>query len=266
MEYLLFAVALGGYLVVALGRVPGGSARPRWVGQICDFALWIGVLAHVVGLALAVNRTGRLPVTTPGASLASLSAVVAIGNLALRRLPRGGPLEGLVAALSVAMLGLGLILPNDVGPPVASSGVWFPIHAAMIFLGLGGFALSFGASVLFLVVRRRLKLKRLDGLGRLPSLDALDILNTRLIVLGFLALTAGIGAGGLWAASLGEHTDALGPTVYITLLLWGWYAVAIVLRVVGGWRGRLAAHFSLVGFTGLLVGLGATLLWTRGWH
>lgn len=266
MEVLLFAVALGGYLVVALGRVPGGSPRPRWVERVCDGALWLAVFAHLGGLGLLVARTGRPPVTTPGASLASLSAVIALGNIGLRRLPRGGPLEGLVASLSVALLGLGLILPNDVGPPTATSGLWFPLHAAMIFLGLGGFALSFGASVLFLLVRRRLKLKRLDGLARLPSLDALDQLNTRLIVLGFLALTAGIGAGGLWAASLGEHTEALGPTVYITLMLWGWYAAAILLRVVGGWRGRLAAHFSLVGFTGLLVGLGATLLWTRGWH
>lgn len=263
MEILFLSIALGAYLLVALLRVSGTATRGQTIARV---ALVVAVLAHTTGLGLLSLRTGRPPVTTAGGSLVSLSLLVAFGNLLLRRMPRGEPLEGLVAALSVALLGLGLILPNEVGATERAAGFWFPLHAAMIFLGLGGFALSFGASVLFLVVRRRLKLKRLEGLNRLPSLDALDRVNTQLILFGFLALTAGIGAGGLWAASLGDREMALGPTVYITLTLWGWYAVAVVLRVVGGWRGRLAAHFSLVGFTGLLVGLGATLLWTRGWH
>ena len=44
------------------------------------------------------------------------------------------------------------------------------------------------------------------------------------------------------------------------------YAAAISVRVVGGWRGRMAALFSVVGFVGLIIGLGAIGVVFRGWH
>ncbi|MCB9765296.1 MAG: cytochrome c biogenesis protein CcsA [Alphaproteobacteria bacterium] len=266
MEHLLFALALAGYLAVALSRVPGFERRPGWVEPAGRVALWGGVATHLAGLVWMSVSSDQLPVYTPGASMVLLSGTIGLVTLAVQRMPRAEALSGLLAALVVVLLGLGLILPNPIRATSEGIGsLWFPIHAAMIFLGLAGFALAFGVSLLYLTVRGRLKQKRLAGLQRLPALDSLDALNTRFIVFGFLALTVGIAAGGLWAASL-EGDAAMGPTVYATLVLWGWYAAAVGVRVVGGWRGRLAAHFSVVGFVGLLLGLGAIGVAFQGWH
>ncbi|MCB9745234.1 MAG: cytochrome c biogenesis protein CcsA [Alphaproteobacteria bacterium] len=266
MEHLLFLLAVLAFLLVAVSRMPGAERGPAWLNGVGTVALWVGAAAQLGGLVTMALRTQHLPVYTPGASMASLGLAVAIAALVLQRLPQGGTISGLLAALCVVLLGLGLLLPNDLVTAGASVGsLWFPIHAASIFLGLAGFALAFGVSLLYLRVRAQLKSKRLAGLERLPSLDELDGLNTRFVVAGFLALTLGIAAGGLWATAEGR-TGALGPTVYATLVMWGWYAAAISVRVVGGWRGRMAALFSVVGFVGLIIGLGAIGVVFRGWH
>lgn len=266
MEYLFFSASLLAYVLVALDRVALGDRRPEWLSRGASAGLVFGVGFHLLGLARLSLRLGQLPFHTPGASLILLAVIVAAGSLVLR----GRQLEslsGLLAGLGAVLLGLGMVLPNPIEPMALSTpSLWFPIHAVSIFLGMSSFALAFAISALYLVVRRRLKQKRLDALRRLPSLDQLDGLNTRFIALGFLALTVGIAAGGLWAASAHEHTADLGPALYASVVLWGWYAAAILVRVVGGWRGRTAAHFSVVGFVGLVVGIATILLISKGWH
>ena len=267
MQPLLFTVALFAYLVVASARLPGLWSPPSWLGSVGRVALWVGAITHIVGIGLLAMHQGGPPVLAAGGTLVTLAAFLGAANVLMQRQPYGEALSGVLGALSAAMLGLGMLLPQgSERAPEALASLWFPIHAAMILLGLLGFALAFGVSALYLVVSGRLKAKRLGDLGRLPSIDALDALNTRFIVLGFLALTFGIAAGGLWATSIPDRAPRLGPTVYVTVVLWGWYAAAVMVRVVGGWRGRLAAHFSLVGFLGLLVSLGSIVAISRGWH
>lgn len=267
MEPTLFALALLAYLAVAALRLPGLVPSGPRAERAAELGLWFAPAAHLLGVVALGWRLQTLPLSAAGPWLLSLSAMLGVANLALRRQPRAEVLAGVVAALCATLLGLGLLLPGEVAlAPSGLGSVWFPVHAAMIFLGLLGFALAFGVSGLYLVVRHRLKRKQLSDLGRLPSIDALDQLNTRFVLLGFLALTVGIAAGGLWAASRATPPGSLGPTVAISLVMWGWYAAAVLVRVVGGWRGQLAAHFSLVGFVGVLVGLGAIALSRPGWH
>ena len=175
-------------------------------------------------------------------------------------------LSGVLVSLASVLVGTSMLLPPQTpseASPLAS--VWFPIHAIAVFVGLASFACAFGVSCVFLVVRQRLKRKDFSDLGRLPSLEGLDQLNTRFVVAGFLSLTLGIAAGGGWAASMGGGSG-LGPTVAVTLVLWAWYALAVLVRVVGRWRGRLAAAFSVGGFVGMVVSLGAVMTLLRGWH
>ena len=267
MEPLLLTLALLAYLLVAVLRLPGVVEASTRTTRVGDVAMWAAPLLHMVGLTLLALRLQTLPILSAGQSLLSLACILGVANVLLRKQPRAEVLAGVLSALCVTLVGLGLILPNQVSKaPEGLSSLWFPLHAAMILLGLGGFALAFGVSALYLVVRDRLKRKRLADLGRLPSIDALDRLNTRFILLGFLALTFGIATGGLWAVSRPQATAPLGATVYASLVLWGWYAAAVLVRVVGGWRGPLAAHFSVVGFLGLVVGLGAIVLSASGWH
>ena len=249
-----------GYLVAGAGSLWSSEHKS---GRVMVSVAGGAVLLHLSGLVLWSLRVGHLPLTGSADTFASLALLVGVGGLYARRLPRMALLEGLLTPMAAVLLALGLILP--VGDVLREpEGAWLVVHIAGMVMGVAGFALSFGASVAWFQVRRRLKSKRLEGLGRLPSMDQLDRLNTRFTLFGFAALTVGISGGGVWA-----HFDGfpdLDPTIITTRLLWGWYALAIQLRVVSGWRGRLAAMFSIVGF-GIMLSCYLVIQVTyQGWH
>ncbi len=253
-------LALLGYLGSGAGSLwtsdRAGGRAIVWLG-------WGAVALHLSGLIVWGLRIDALPLTGSGDSFASLALLVGAGSLYARRLPRMELLEGVLKPVAAVLLALGLVLPTETAASDVE-GLWLVVHIGGMVLGVAGLALSFGASVVWLRVRARLKSKRLAGLSRLPSLDQLDRLNTRFTLLGFAALTVGISAGGVWA-----HFDgfpSLDPTIVITLLLWAWYAVAIQLRVVSGWRGRLAAVFSVVGFAVMLLCYVLIQITYQGWH
>jgi len=240
--------------------------REAWAGlrRLLGPALWIGYAAHLAGLGATAVSGGLAVLGSPAGSLAFISALVAAGFLWTRRNPRAEAVGGFVVPLAIVLLALSLFLPGE-SAATGDGGLWFPVHLTMMLVGLGGFALAFGVSLLYLLVRWRLKNKKLTGLSRLPSLETLDRLNTRFVVLGFAALTVGIAVGGIWAASLAERPP-MGPTIYGSLVIWVWYAAAIQVRVVGGWRGRLAAGFSVMGFVGLVSSLIGVFIAVSGWH
>jgi ABC-type uncharacterized transport system permease subunit len=143
---------------------------------------------------------------------------------------------------------------------------YFSVHFALVFLGLGGFALSFALSALFLFQRRRLKQKDLKNIGELPSLDTLDGLNFQTQCLGFVALTAGIAMGVFLVSQTDGNRGVDDITVWGTCAVWIWYAAGLHARVVLGWRGRTAAIFGVVGFGGLGLVLTVATVVLGGWH
>jgi len=253
------------FLVVALLLYFARGAAPwleRHQGRLlAPWVLWSGIGAHAVGILGEVALEGLG--STLHLALAGLSLLLMLGNLYLQRWPRMEALEGVLLPLSGVLLGLSLIAPGQVtgGAPLTW---WLPVHIGFTILGFGGLALTFSLSVLYLWVRRRLKNKKLVGIGRLPSLMALDDLNQRCMVLGFVSLTAGMASGVLWAAlgdaGMGATADV---TVYATVALWLWYAVGLHLRLIAGYRGQTAAWFGVVGFGGVsLIMTSATLIFS----
>jgi len=104
-------------------------------------------------------------------------------------------------------------------------------------------------ALLYLYEVRRLK--RLDPAFlrlRLPSLEALDRLASRVALVGLLLLSAGIVVG-LTRLDPGE----LDAAMTVTTVIWAVYAAALVLRRETGLQGRrlawsLVGGFSLVAF------------------
>ena len=258
-------LALVGYIVAAGVRIIGTSSRG--VGVLADVGMWLGLTAHFAGLAHMASVEHVMPVHTPSASVAFLASVIGLGAALTRLAARNKVLSGVLVSLAAVTQGVSMLLPqeNPPDPEAVLATFWLPFHALGVFGGMAAFACAFGVSCTFLVVRRRLKAKDFAALGRLPSLEGLDTWNTRFVVFGFLALTIGIATGGAWASARGGGSG-LGPTVWITLVSWGWYAIAVLVRVVGGWRGRLAALFSVLGFSGLVISLGAVIVILQGWH
>jgi ABC-type uncharacterized transport system permease subunit len=245
------------YLVPVAGARRPWAAHPVWGGA--------GLVAHLGALGWEAVAAQGLPLASMRWGLTALALWVALGWVFFARRPRMESLATLLLGLAVVLLGVSQLAPGA-GEVSGARGAWFVAHAALILGGLGGLAVSFGLSVVFLFVRRRLKQKDLRGIARLPSLDALDRLNYQSMAVGFVALTAGMSVGGMWAAT--HPVESLGPDVTVlgTLLIWLWYAAGLHMRLVSGWRGRLAALFGVGGFAGMSLLIAVAGLVLRGWH
>lgn len=261
MDSLLSTLAIAAYL----GVLAPERLRLR-LGRVSRGLLPLGLLLHALGLAWAASTTGvaLLASMRGGLGLFSLGLLVAWA-LVERRGPRSlEVLRPVVMPVGLLLLGASLLAPlRDSSTDLHS--VWFPVHITLLLAGFISFGLAFVGSAGFLTVRRRLKAKDLSEIGRMPSLDLLDTLAGRAMVAGMVALSAGIVVGLLWGVVHGTSRSVVDPTVVATVLVWGWYAGGLWLRLVSGVRGRLAAIIGVVGFAGLIILIGSSVALQR-WH
>src|SRR5207302_8483344 len=121
-----------------------------------------------------------------------------------------------------------------------------------ILLATVGVCVGFLASLMYLIQARRLRTKTPPGQGlRLMSLERLESMNRRAIILAFPLLTAGMIAG----VVLMLDSDLVGwtdPRVLGTVVLWAAFAVLLYLRYGRHVRGRQVALMTIAAFLLLL--------------
>ena len=244
---LLAALAYGAALLFGLRRL-------HWAG---DAALALGLAAQIVGVIARWLLSGRAPLSNMYESF--VFAVAGMVLVALIFELRSRPLlPGLAAgALGFVFMVLAHKAPifdsaiRPLMPALQSS--WLTYHVITIMLSYSAFAISFFASVSYLLK---------DALGgdgssiplvrRLPSLAALDLLNYKIVAVGFPLLTAGIVLGAVWANTAWGRPWGFDPKEMWSAITWLLYAVYLHVRYFAGWKGRRAAILALVGFAGVV--------------
>lgn len=226
------------------------------LGKNAGYTLSAAVVAHVAFLAVDIS-------TNEQAFFADIHQALAIGSLlvSLAYLATGwigiastspkSKLKVLGAFVTpvtlLFFLGAGFRRGVQVSDEVRS--IMLPIHIGVNVLGIAAFALAFGFSIAYVVQERQLRQKKLGGLfQRLPSLDTLDTLAFRMVIVGFPLLTLGVVTGTLWAVRLDPDAPPIGATQTMGLLEWALFAAVLLLRAVAGWRGRRAAIGTMLGF------------------
>ncbi len=263
LERLVVIAALLAYGYVTFVHLLPGVVGPKAVRRARIVAS-VGAVLNVAAIVLAVVGGAR-----PGFALALAAASVGLALGYLWMGARSKPALGMILApLALVTLGTSQVIPDGRVQALAETGVsaWLPVHLGLMFSGLMGFVFAFAVGILYLVARARLKAKDFTALGRLPSLEVLDRFQFRSMLFGFVFLTLGIGVGGAWAALSLDRPWGLDPKVWLTLVIWLWYGIALQVRLVAGWRGRWSALFSIVGFLGLLLSLLATNFLLQSWH
>jgi ABC-type uncharacterized transport system permease subunit len=150
--------------------------------------------------------------------------------------------------LALMPLAVGLLLTawagGGTGVDVATHpGVLLAVHAGLMLAGFAGLTVAGGMAALYLWEERRLK-RRDAGVFRLrlPPLEALDRLSSRVALVGLLLLGGGV-AVGLATLERRDLDAAMGVTFGILVL----YASGAVLRREEMLHGRRSAWLQLVG-------------------
>ena len=113
---------------------------------------------------------------------------------------------------------------------------WVSLHAALILLAYGAFGLSSIAAVMYLTQEHDLKFHKLRAvLSRMPSIERLERVTNRALLIGFFLLTFGLAL----VPVIVRETPGLNvkgdPKVAWTVFVWALYLGLL------GWRWRFSA-------------------------
>lgn len=220
-------------------------------------ALWllgVGLVLHVHWFGSTAVRTGHLPISNLREALAFFALAI-VGMYLVFALKFGvNVLGAFITPVATVLMFASVASERAEGPvlPILKS-FWFPIHTVFSFFGNALFALAFAAGAMYLIQERQVKSRRPGRFfRRLPSLDALDRINYYCLSLGFSLLTMGILSGAVWAQDVWGSFWRWQPKEILALATWIFYAALLNGRIMGGWRGKRAAIFALIGFGAVL--------------
>ncbi len=246
-ETILFTVAALLYLLSAVLYILFFALKKEKPGQIAGFSMLAAFVIHTAALAVRSIGAGRLPFSNQYEFATSFAWGVALAFLMFARKPRYRALGSFVAPVIFLIIGYAAMQSrqvNELMPALQSN--WLAIHVSTAIISYGSFGVAFGGSLLYLMHERLTQGEFAERY--FPDKDRLDLLNYRIISLGFLFLTLVIVTGAIWAQKAWGRYWTWDPKETWSLVTWIIYAIYLHMRISRGWRGKKAAWFAVIGF------------------
>jgi len=230
------------------------------VGKVGTWVAIFGLAGNTAGVALRWVESyqlgfGHAPLSNLYESLVFFAFTIILIYLFIERKYQNrviGAFTTPIAFLALAYASLSPNISDRIQPLIpALKSNWLIAHVIACFIGYGAFAVACGVSCMYLVKR-----KSSDNTGSmlnlLPDVDLLDDLNHRMVMFGFLFLSAGIITGAVWANSAWGRYWGWDPKETWSLITWFVYAALLHARMMRGWRGKRTAILSIGGFAAVL--------------
>jgi ABC-type transport system involved in cytochrome c biogenesis permease subunit len=251
------------YAAAAAAYIVHFARREPWIGRLATALLGAGVLAHTFVIGMQTVEAGYAPLVGATAAISAFVWLLGLAYLYLELTTDERAMGMFVALLMAALAVLPALNPVvDPRPPLLRSPL-FTVHVLSLLFAYASFALAFVLGITYVLLFKEIKAKHLGFFyTRLPSLQTLDKMNGRAIIVGWLFLSAGLLIGGVWASQIGGSTDpraqamhVADPKILFALLSWGTYTFALFARRTIGWSGRRAAWLSAIAFVIVLLNL-----------
>lgn len=237
--------------VLTVDRLRRGDASPRSHRQNYT-AMFIGFALQFAFLAMRGQAAGRCPLTNPFETTIFISWAAVLFYLVIGPSYRVSFLGAFTTPVVIVITLIALLTQSDVSKAApATRSPWVDFHAAIAILAYGAFGLASVSGVMYLIQERQLKTRRLSSsFLLLPSIEQLDTISARLVLLGFTMLTVGMIGGFVSTRFVGPWT--LPKTVW-AVILWFIFAGLTAARQFLNVRGRKAVWATIVAFLIALV-------------
>ena len=197
--------------------------------------LLLGFVLHTLAMFKRGFSLAHCPVNNLfEATMFTLWAIVT-AYLAIGLWPR---LQFLGAFASAVLFAVGVFalmpkLDTPHGPTAEFAHGWTSLHAALIMLAYGAFGLSCVAALMYLTQEHDLKFHKFRAVASLlPAIQRLEVIVSRLLLAGFVLLTAGLFVGAHWVEKPAGVRFIEDPKVIWSLFVWLVYLGLLVMR----WR------------------------------
>jgi cytochrome c-type biogenesis protein CcsB len=263
ISFLLFQTVLAVTFLACAAYIVFFITRKKEVRTI---ARWILIVSGILQTAYLISRymlTGYAPVTSLHEAVAFFAWASTWAYLSFRWRYTVKNFGTFVSLLIFILLVISASVSRKTAPmDAALKSLWLPVHAGVSLISYGFLALAFCGGLMYLLQERELKSKRFGYFfSRLPSLEALDQLNSHCLTVGFLFLTFGIVTGIMWAHQAWGTYWQWDPKESWSLITWFIYLIQVHQRITVGWRGKRAAVMAIIGFSAVLFTLwGVTFL------
>lgn len=162
-------------------------------------------------------------------------------------------LQPMVLPLAAACTALPVAFPH-VHLVAHAGATGFKLHFLAAMLAYSLFTLSALHAVFMGFTERALHKRALTrSLASLPPLLTMERLLFRMLLVGFVLLTLALGSGALFSEQIFGKAVPLDHKTLFAFASWAIFAILLVGRHAWGWRGRKALHWTLAGFTVLLL-------------
>jgi len=265
---LLFELALTFYFLATVSGLIEIFRKKKVTSRVALYFSVAGFVFHTGNIIVRYFEGGHIPVTNMHEAASFFSWCVLVLFFFHEFRYKLGLLSSFIMPIVFLLMFSSSIFPREIKSlsPVLQS-YWFGIHVILAFLGDAAFAMAFGIGIMYLIQERYVKSKHLRGLfQRLPSLQALDEINYRLITLGFPLLTLAIITGVIWANTAWGKPLQGDPKEVWSFITWLIYALVLHLRLSVGWRGKKAAILSIIGFLVVIFTFFGVNLIFKGFH
>ena len=239
------------------------ARRQPHVGRTATTLLLFGALAHTFVIGMQTMEVGHVPFANPSRAISTSVWLLTLSYLYLELTTEERAMGVFILPIVIALQIIPVVFPGveNVDPVLDSP--WFWIHVASLLFAYASFALAGVLGLTYMLQFKEIKKKHLGYLyTRLPSLQILDVMNSRAVAIGWLFLTVGVVVGILWtsqARAVAPNDPNLqamvfnDPKIFVAVLTWAVYSFAVLARRTLGWNGRRAAWLSAVGFAFVLL-------------
>jgi len=259
LNVLLFVLYAAAGVVYAIHF----ARRQPAVGRAATTVLLFAALVHTFVIGMQTMEVGHVPFANASSAISTFVWLLTLSYLYLELSTDERAMGVFILPIVVVLQIIPTLKPGlETRSPVLDS-PWFWVHIASSLFAYASFALAGVLGLTYMLQFKEIKKKHLGYLyTRLPSLQILDSMNSRAVMVGWLFLTVGVVVGVIWATQarvvypndqnlrLMSLND---PKIFGAVLTWAVYSFAVFARQRLGWNGRRAAWLSAIGFALILL-------------
>ena len=239
------------------------ARRDAAVGRTATTLLLFGALVHTFVIGMQTMEVRHVPFANPSRAISTFVWLFTLSYLYLELTTDERAMGVFILPLIVGLQAIPALYPGVEYQDAVLDSPWFWVHVSSLLFAYASFGLAGILGVTYMLQFKEIKKKHLGYFyTRLPSLQILDVMNSRAVAVGWIFLTFGVVVGAVWTAQArgiapnDPNLQAMSlddPKILGAVVTWAVYSFAMLARKTLGWTGRRAAWLSTLGFAIILL-------------